>query len=440
MSAAQNWVRLAGCICVLLFIVAGCGKKEIPAAAETAPSPSEKSDLIQTGGKTFLPKFSIGSSKARSAADSDDEDEDEFADDELDMEDDLKFEAPPKGTPEWMVHEATRLRLQAPPDTEDAAVLRANRKERNEQIVALAQQAIGLTHKDKQRERLMVVAVRQLMEARLQLALLGNRADIDALYEDAAALQARDPQSQSAAEGAYALVNFAYSHAKASAKADPRWLQEFARQASHYATNFPREESRSLPLLFAAARSCELHGLTQEATQSYALIRKNFPKSPYAKRVTGILRRLQLPGQSIQLSGPTLTGGNVAIDDLAGRVVLVVFWSTEAKPFEAQLPALLELHRKYTKYGLAVVGVNLDQDATPVNQFVVANKVPWPQIFYPDPEKRGWNNPIASFYGVMEIPAIWLIDPQGVVSSTTLSAEDAEPAIRKLLQARAASR
>lgn len=430
MLPATKWLCLIGGVYAGTLLASGCGGTAAP--EPTASKADGQPTLLQTAGKK-LPAASIGAAN-RGGSQAEDDMDDEDPDLAGEKDSDVKLEPPKEGTPEWLVHEATKIRLQPPPATEDVTELRASRKQRNEKIVALCQQAVALTHKDPKRERLLSVAVHQLLEARVQLALMGDRADIDALYEDAAALQTRDPQSQAAAEGAYALVNFAYSHAKTSAKVDPRWLQEFARQAIHYASSFPKEEHRSLPLLFTAARSCELHGLQEEATQCYTLIKKQFPKSPYAKRVSGILRRLSLPGQHAQLSGPTLAGGNVAVDDLAGRVVLVVFWSTEAKQFQVQLPALQETQRKYAKQGLAIIGVNLDQDPAPVNQFLVANKISWPQIFFPESEKRGWNNPVASFYGVMEIPALWLIDQQGVVVSTTVAAAELDASVRKLLQ------
>src|SRR5262249_38701763 len=140
-----------------------------------------------------------------------------------------------------------------------------------------------------------------------------------------------------------------------------------------------------------------------------------------------------LPGSPPQLAGPTLDGEQVAVDDLLGKTVLVVFWSIEAKPCLEQLPGIIAVTRKQSRRGLYVVGVNLDQDPEVVQQFVMKNKISWPQIFYPETEKRGWNHPIVSHYGIMEIPALWLIDSSGNVVSTTVKAEDLAAELDKLL-------
>jgi len=403
----------------------GCG---------TADSPDGTGEDASADSKPRgLPVLAISGAPARPAADDDDDDPEDADDDKDEKDEKEEIVAPKEGTPEWLVHEATTLLLKPPPKTEDVDVLKKWRSDRNEKIVSLSQKAIELTHSDKTKERLFNVAVHNLMEARLQSALSGERESIDALYEDAAALLKRDPESQAAAEGAHTLVNFAYNMAKSSPSESLRWIREFALQAQRFAEDFRSDERRSLPLLFTAGRSCELAGLTKEALECYTLIHKGFPTSPFAARVGPIVRRLKLTGKPPQLAGPTIDGDQVAVDDLLGKLVLVVFWSTEVKPFLDQLPRLLAETRKQSRRGLYVVGVNLDQDAASVEQFVVKYKIRWPQLFWQETEKRGWNNPIVVHYGIMDIPAMWLIDQSGNVVSTNVRVESLASEINKLL-------
>jgi tetratricopeptide (TPR) repeat protein len=338
-----------------------------------------------------------------------------------------------EGSPDWLVRECMRIRLQPPPKTDDIEELRKSRKERNEQIVQLAQQAIQLTHNDQEQERLFNAAVHHLMEARLQLALQGDREAIDGLYDDAEALWKRDPESAAAAASAHTLVNLAYGFAKNSTKKDLRWLQEFARQASHFAKSFPKQEAKSLPLLFSAARSCELHGLTPEAIACYKQLAAQFPETGYATRSAAVLRRLALPGQAVRLSGPTLAGGQVSVDDFAGRVVLIAFWSQEAAPFEQQRRLIVEAIQKYQKQPVAVIGICLDDDRLAIEDYVARHEITWPQIFFDDEEKQGWSHPIVSYFGVMDVPTYWVIDRQGKVVSVNVKADEIESTIGSLL-------
>jgi hypothetical protein len=431
MSVARLQTLLWIVLALAAGFQAGCGKSEAP--RETAAANAESGGL-----PTVAIRAPTAAARAEPAPATADDDDDSDPDDEKDDPEDQEIVAPKKGTPEWLVHEATRLMLAPPPKTEDVEILKKHRQERNEKIIQLSQKAIEEVHGDKEKVRLFNAAVHNLLEARLQMALTGDADSIALLYDDAAALFKRDPKSQAAAEGAHALVNLAYGLAQNSTVDRPRWIREFADQAQRFAEDFRSEERRSLPLLFAAARSCELAGLTAEALECYSVIQKGFRKSPFAARVAPIVKRLKLPGNPPQIGGPTLDGDQVAVDDLLGKTVLVVFWSAEAKPCLEQIPGILSVTRKQSRSGLYVVGVNLDQDQDVVQQFVAKNKIPWPQIFYPGTANRGWNNPVVSRYGIMDIPALWLIDQSGNVVSTTIKADELAGEIDKLLGSDAA--
>jgi thiol-disulfide isomerase/thioredoxin len=432
MSIARSRQFLYLAIGLAAGFVMGCSSGDTPSGGG--------GEAGSDSGSRGLPTVAMAAPKSlptRGAAENDDDDDDDS--EEPDDADDDVVAVPKEGTPEWLVHEGTKLLLAPPPKTEDVEALKAHRQERNEKIIKLSQQAIEKTRGDKEKERVLNLAVHNLMEARLQQALTGERSAIDALYEDAKDLSQRGPKSKAAAEGVHTLVNFAYTMAKNSAGGSPKWIREFARQARRFAEGFPDDERRSLPLLFTAGRSCELAGLEREALDYYTLIQKDFPQNAFASRVAPIIRRLNLPGSPPRLGGPTLDGDQVSIDDLLGKVVLVVFWSAEVKPFLDQLPQLLELTKKHTRRGLFVLGVNLDQDRRLVEEFVSQHKIRWIQIFETESDKQGWNNPAVSFYGIMDVPALWLIDQNGNVVSTSMNMESLAAALEKLLDGKSES-
>jgi thiol-disulfide isomerase/thioredoxin len=433
-------VCLSLALCVLVTL-SGCGGAgTTPPAGQTA-GPRTAS----TSTATPLPTTSISSASAASAptgspaasgaADDDDEAE-MFADKpgepaDLETDDDLApIAVPEAGSVEASLQEMTQLRL-TPPKSENVDELKAERKARNAKIVLLAQDVITRTHDAADKDRLFNAAVHHLMEARVQLALAGDKEAIDGLYGDAGALFKRNPKSKAAAEGAYALVNLAYSQARQTTPPDPHWLQEFARQAKHYALSFPAEELKAVPLLFTAARSCELNNLTEQAVDCYTTIQQSFPRSPFASRSVGISRRLALPGQIVSLSGPKLGGEMLTTDDLLGQTVVVVFWSTETQSFREILPTLLQAQAKYAKSGVSFVGVNFDVDPSKVNPFLIEQKMGWPQIVFEKETQRGWSNPIATFYGIMDIPTLWVIDAQGQVISTNIAASELDSLLER---------
>lgn len=404
----------------LLGLIGGCGSAEVPESADTGDKPAASS----------LPTASIGGPKS------------EAADEPL-----------AEGSPEWILEEIRKVRAETLPGRiptrtpggrevvtsvdEDEAKLAARsskiRRERNEKIIDLATSCIAATHEDPAQEELFTAAVHQLMEARLQLALLGNKDDVDGLYEDVATLERTKPKSKAAAEAAFVRARFAHMNAQRFAEQEPRWLDEFAKQSRLFATQYPGEETRGSMLLHAAGWTCELHKMGDAAVACYTTLATQYPKAPQAPQATAAIRRLSLKGQRLELAGPTPDGGFTRVDDYAGKAVLVVFWASDASEFEQNLPAIQTVADKYAKYGLTVLGVNLDEDEADLKSFADKHGLKWTQIFHPDPQQRRWNNPVVKHYGVRDIPAVWLVDHEGTVVSTQVDLSTLEKDVRTVL-------
>jgi hypothetical protein len=372
-----------------------------------------------------------------------DEDEDEKAFDEDDGPEE-KIVAPKQGTPEYYVSEITKLRVQPLPRIEDPKKLRAAQQQRQMKIVNLAEQAIKLTFKDPKQQRVFDVALGKLLEARLQLAVDGHKPSIDALYEHAPVLYKRDPKSAAAAEGAHTLVQLAFINCNTAAmagslKKDPRWLEEFAKQSEDFALKFPKEERRSVPLLFTAAESCEIHGLTGEAIRCHTLIAKKFPKHTATPASIAVLRRLQMVGKRKKLYGTSLAGTKLSLEQFSGRPVVVFFWSTGAQPSLDRIPEVTAALKKYGKNRLGVIGVCLDSKKETVVQYLGKNPQPWGNIFHPDATKRSWNNPIVKFYGVRRLPSMWVIDASGLVATTDVPTGKLNEVLGRMTPARTAA-
>jgi hypothetical protein len=327
---------------------------------------------------------------------------------------------PEKGTPEWLVLQIKKVRLQPFPKTNNVGELAEVQRKRNARTIELATQAIAATHNKPAHQKLFEEAVHHLVEARVQLALQGDTEARDSLYDDAEALYKRDAKSKAASEAAFALARFVHASARRYSRQDPAWLDEFSRHARLYATNFPNDMERAANLLSSAAKTCELHGKPTDAMTSYTMLVEKFPEAEDAEDARSVLRRLLLKGKPLKLAGPTLDGGFVRISDLRGKVVLIVFWSAGVKRFNDDLPELLAVTTRHEKAGLTVIGVNLDKEEPTLDTFLERTGVGWTQIFHPEPEKRGWASDIVQYYGVRQLPTYWLVDRQGAVVETEI--------------------
>jgi len=442
---SATWNKFSGLLLVV-GLLAGCGKTTAP----TTTASSESSETKAAGSEaTPLPTASIGADLGLTMPAATD------SEPAADVE-------PAEGTPEWLIREIQKIRLlpfppmvgqeedptgddpepaettvdftpeQAKAAEERMAQIRTIRRERNQQVVKLATGALAQTAKDAAKEAVFNTAVHHLLDAHLQLALQGDEQSIGALYEAAEAFYAKKPNTTAAAEAQLVLVNLAQANALRYAKSEPRWLQEFARHAQLLATRFPAEGDASLPLLLAAGRSCELNGLMDEAVSCFSLIESKFPDTPQGLQAAGVLRRLKLPGQKLQLAGPTLDGNYLSVEDFPGKSVIVVFWASHAAPFVDQAETLRTVAEKYKKYA-QVLSVNLDSEEGDIDAFLERSHITWPVIFHVEQDKRGWNAPLAAYYGINSLPTIWITDPTGVVAATEVTPATLEAKLRDVL-------
>ncbi len=97
--------------------------------------------------------------------------------------------------------------------------------------------------------------------------------------------------------------------------------------------------------------------------------------------------------------------GNISLASLRGRVVLVDFWATWCGPCVASIPHLVELHEKYHKKGLVVIG-HTDASSQDLPNFIQKKKIPY---------IISVGDNIGDAYGVRGIPHAFIIDPAGKV-------------------------
>ncbi|MBL8848401.1 MAG: TlpA family protein disulfide reductase [Planctomycetaceae bacterium] len=314
----------------------------------------------------------------------------------------------------------------------------AEQKQRLERIVELAGMVIKEIHDDPQGEQIFNNAVHYLTDARMQLAILGDAEEAQQLTQDAEALFQRDATSFAAVESGHKVVQLAESMAARFGAQNRDWVREYANQAQQFARRFPQEDGRTAVSLIAAGRKCEQYGLPDDARTCYLQVEQQFSGSVFAAQIAGILRRLRLEGQPLELAGPTIDGGFFSVDKFAGRPMLVVFWAAGSEPFRRDMAVLKQVSEQYKEPQLTIVGVCLDEQESSVDKFLEEYDVSWRQIFFTDPGQRAGRNPVARYYGVHVTPTYWLVDDKGVVAAAPVSIAELPARVAQLVKAPAA--
>ena len=102
-------------------------------------------------------------------------------------------------------------------------------------------------------------------------------------------------------------------------------------------------------------------------------------------------------------------GEHIALDDLRGKVVVLDFWATWCPPCLDSIPALRNMHKKFSQeQSFVLLGISADSDDDVWRQFTVKNKMIWPQ--YRDGDWR-----IRRAFRVSAFPTYVVIDHEGIV-------------------------
>jgi peroxiredoxin len=114
------------------------------------------------------------------------------------------------------------------------------------------------------------------------------------------------------------------------------------------------------------------------------------------------------PAAATDFALPARDGGTLRLSELRGQVVMINFWATWCGPCRQEMPLLEQLHAKYEPLGFTLLGVNVEPDSAPAEQWLKRVPVSFPILF--DRE-----NKVSALYGVEAMPSTVLIDREGKV-------------------------
>jgi len=301
---------------------------------------------------------------------------------------------------------------------------------------ALLKDAIELAETDDEKTLLM----KQTVDGYALASQMGTYPEgVQELQAIEADIAKKSPKSPLLPYASYRLMQAEYyvnlqqaeDNKEKQAEIQKGWLQGL----EDFVSKYPASDDADDAMVMLGTHE-ELQGRTKESAAWYQRLLKDKPKSEMAARAQGALRRLNLNGQVLSLAGPGLEGGTVDVKSLKGQVVLVVFWASEYKVCEEDVPALRALYQDNKAKGFEIVGVSLDFDKSTALPFVQKNKMGWKQIYQPSGPNQsgGLSSPIATSFGIISLPTMFLVDREGKVVNRNATLTDVKTDLPGLLK------
>lgn len=226
-------------------------------------------------------------------------------------------------------------------------------------------------------------------------------------------------------------AEYSLAAAEAAKTMDAEKQQEVQKKWLELLTEFVKKypDAEDVPdAMLQLAVSDEFSGRTKEAVEWYSRLAKTWGDTAAGKRAAGAVRRFELKGKPLVLSGPSLSGAVVNAAQ-PGKTVLVVYWATSIDEYTKRLPELRQLYEQFKPKGFEIVGVCLDHSKEAVAPYLQTHKTTWPQIY----EGEGLESPAALQYGVISLPTMFLVNSKGIVESRNLSIDELKLQLPRLL-------
>ena len=262
----------------------------------------------------------------------------------------------------------------------------------------------------------------QVANQKLEALSMLVRLDIDGALEQMEAAANELSTSDNAEVAAAARFHLIAAQLQAFNPNDTEGTVALVASVDEYLSQGPLTNNH-LTLAMAVAQQLEQYGLTELAATAYETFgaqlaaNDNEQVVEFGEKMLGAGRRMNLIGNPIELTGTLVDGSEFDWSKYRGKVVLIDFWATWCGPCLQELPNVLANYEKYHDRGFEVVGISLDEDRRTLEDFLKEREIPWATIYSDNPETAGWENPLATHYGVMGIPAVWLVNQEGNVVS-----------------------
>ena len=196
--------------------------------------------------------------------------------------------------------------------------------------------------------------------------------------------------------------------------------------ARNFQHRFPGDR-RAPRLLVEVATLCDNHPALKRELLEEA---RSLSRDPALDlRIADDLKRLELLDKPFPLEFSTVQGNSFSIASRRGRIVVLLYWSTESLPSLLWIDEFRRALAKLPADKLAITTISLDKNPDTVREVMDGIGISsWPTAC----DGESWQSPLVRPFGINALPTVFLIDQKGTLRA--LNARNSyESWIRKLL-------
>ena len=134
-------------------------------------------------------------------------------------------------------------------------------------------------------------------------------------------------------------------------------------------------------------------------------------------------------------SAPMPNGEFITLEDVKGKATIIDFWAAWCGPCRRENPNVVKVYEKYHDKGLEIISISLDgrgNQTDPKKQWLKAiedDKLTWNHVS----SLMYFRDPVAELYNISAIPAMFVLDENGIIVGKKLRGQALENKISELL-------